>query len=135
MITVDFELTKTEADIVYDAIRLHALYSNVIDDVESQITFEQSMIELYEPLQQVKHNKASSIQLNEYTSKHILYSLQNLRYVGGTLHHIIDETKFNEMCEPIKKLIHRLMRILYMDTIFEVKLYDQTDAQLGDESL
>ena len=118
MITVDLELTATEASIIYDAIRLHVLYSNVIDDAESQITFEQSMIRLYEPLQQVKHNKVSSIQLNEYTSKHILYSLQNLRYAGNTLHHIIDETKFDKMCISIKELIRRLMRMIYVDEVF-----------------
>lgn len=118
MIKVDFELTTTEANIIYDAVRLHVLYSNVIDDEESQIAFERSMIALYEPLQQVKHNKASSIQLNEYTSKHILYSLQNLRYAGSTLHYIIDETKFSEMCVSIEKLIRRLMCMLYIDEVF-----------------
>lgn len=119
MITVDLELTTTEANIIYDAVRLHALYSNIIDDAESRITFERSMIGLYEPLRQVKHNMASSIQLNEYTSKHILYSLQNLRYAGSTLHYIIDETKFNEICISVKKLIRRLMCMMYVDNLFE----------------
>lgn len=121
MVTADFELTVTEADIIYDAIRLNVIYSDVIDDAESRITFERSMIGLYDPLQQVQSGKESTIRLEEYTARHILYSLQNLSYVGGTLHHIIDETKFNEICEPIKKLIHRLMRIMYIDNIFEVE--------------
>ena len=116
--TIDFELTTTEANIIYDAIRLHVLHSNVIDDTESQIAFETSMIGLYEPLQQVQNDKASSIQLNEYTSKHILHSLQNLRYAGSTLHCIINETRFDEICVSIKKLIRRLMCMMYVDKVF-----------------
>ena len=118
MITIDFELTKTEADIVYDAVRLNVIYSDVIDDAESQIAFERSMIELYEPLQQVKCDKTSNIQLNGYTARHILYSLQNLRNAGNTLYYIIDEQKFSSMCETIDDLVYRLRDMVYIDKVF-----------------
>jgi len=116
--TVDFELTKAEADIVYDAIRLNVIYSDVIDDPEGQIAFERSMFGLYEPLQQVKGGKASNIQLNGYTARHILYSLQDLRDAGNTLYYIIDEQKFSSMCETIKDLVYRLIDMVYIDKVF-----------------
>lgn len=118
MKTVDFELTKAEADIVYDAIRLNVIYSDVIDDPEGQIAFERSMFGLYEPLQQVKGGKASNIQLNGYTARHILYSLQDLRDAGNTLYYIIDEQKFSSMCETIKDLVYRLIDMVYIDKVF-----------------
>jgi hypothetical protein len=118
LITVDFELTKAEADIVYDAIRLNVVYSDVIDDAEKQIAFERSMIGLYEPLQQVKGDKASNIQLNGYTARHILYSLQNLHNAGNTLYYIIDEQKFSSMCETIDDLVYRLRDMVYIDKVF-----------------
>lgn len=118
MITIDFELTKTEADIIYDAIRLNVIYSDVIDDAEKQIAFERSMIGLYESLQQVNGDKASNIQLNGYTARHILYSLQNLRNAGNTLYYIIDKDGFDEMCKHIKDLIYRLQDLIYMDKVF-----------------
>jgi hypothetical protein len=118
LITADFELTKAEADIVYDAIRINVIYSDVIDDPESQIAFEISMFGLYEPLQQVKDGKASNIQLNGYTARHILYSLQDLRDTGNTLYYIIDEQRFKTMCSTIKDLIYRLLGMVYIDKVF-----------------
>lgn len=118
MITADFKLTKAEADIVYDAIRLNVIYSDVIDDPEKQIIFERSMFGLYEPLQQVKDGKASNIQLNGYTARHILYSLQDLRDTGNTLYYIIDEQKFSSMCETIDDLVYRLRDMVYIDKVF-----------------
>lgn len=119
MITADFELTKAEADIVHDAVRLNVIYSDVIDDAESQIAFERSMIELYDPLQQVKGDKASNIQLNGYTARHILYSLQNLRNAGNTLYYIVDGQKFSSMCETIDDLVYKLRDMVYIDKVFE----------------
>ena len=118
MITADFELTKAEADIVYDAIRLNVIYSDVIDDPEKQIIFERSMFGLYEPLQQVKDGKASNIQLNGYTARHILYSLQDLRDTGNTLYYIVDEQKFSSMCGTIYDLVYRLRDMVYIDKVF-----------------
>lgn len=116
--TVDFELTKTEADIVYDAIRLNVIYSDVIDDPEEQIAFERYMFGLYEPLQLVKGGKESTILLNGYTARHILYSLQDLRDAGNTLYYIIDEQKFSSMCETIYDLVYRLRDMVYIDKVF-----------------
>lgn len=118
MITADFELTKAEADIVYDAVRINVIYSDVIDDPEKQIIFERSMFGLYEPLQQVKDGKASNIQLNGYTARHILYSLQDLRDTGNTLYYIIDEQRFKTMCNTIKDLVYRLLDMVYIDKVF-----------------
>lgn len=118
LITADFELTVTEADIIYDAIRLNVIYSDVIDDAVSQIEFERSMIGLYDPLQQVKGGRTSNIQLNGYTARHILYSLQNLRDAGNTLYYIVDEQKFNIMCETIDDLVYRLRDMVYIDKVF-----------------
>ena len=116
--TVDFELTKTEADIVYDAIILNVIYSDVIDDPEEQIAFERYMFGLYEPLQLVKGGKESTILLNGYTARHILYSLQDLRDAGNTLYYIIDEQKFSSMCETIYDLVYRLRDMVYIDKVF-----------------
>lgn len=118
MITADFELTVTEADIIYDAIRLNVIYSDAIDDPEKQIAFERSMIGLYGPLQQVQRGKESAIQLEGYTARHILYSLQNLRDAGNTLYYIVDEQKFNIMCETIDDLVYRLRDMVYIDKVF-----------------
>ena len=118
MITNDFELTKAEADIIYDAVRLNVIYSDVIDDPEKQIAFERSMIELYEPLQQVKGGKALNIKLNGYTARHILYSLRNLRNAGNTLYYIIDEQEFEPICNTIKDLVYRLLNMVYIDKVF-----------------
>ena len=118
LITADFELTKAEADIIYDAVRLNVIYSDVIDDPEKQIAFERSMFGLYEPLQQVKDGKASNIQLTGYTARHILYSLQDLRDAGNTLYYIVDEQKFSSMCETIGDLVYRLRDMVYIDKVF-----------------
>lgn len=118
MITADFELTRVEADIIFDAVRLNVIYSDVIDDAESQIAFERSMIGLYDPLQQVKSGKESTILLEGYTARHILYSLQNLRNAGNTLYYIVDEQKFSSMCKTIDDLVYRLRDMVYIDKVF-----------------
>ena len=119
MITVEFNLTKPESHIVYDAIRLNVIYSDVIDDTEYRVLFEKSMFALYKPLQHVMYGDAHSIQLNDYTARHILYSIQNLLYAGNTLHYIIDEEKFDEIRKCIKDLVYRLSKMIYIDNIFE----------------